>query len=81
MKQEEADVIFSMSDYIMQVKEREKEKIYIDNYMNILENEDDMLLVKNYKFSKTLFLYMNQNIFLDTVDKVQKIRDANKYRA
>ena len=80
-KQEEADVIFSMSDYIMQVKEREKEKIYIDNYMNILENEDDMLLVKNYKFSKTLFLYMNQNIFLDTVDKVQKIRDANKYRA
>lgn len=77
-RQEEADAIFSMCDYVMQIKGIKKDRIYVDDSMNILENEEDMLLVENYNFSKTLFVYMNQNIFLDTVDKVKKNISKNE---
>lgn len=77
-KQEEADTIFSMCDYVMHINEIKEDRIYIDTSMNILENEEDVLLVKNYNFSKTLFIYMNQNLFLEAVDKVQKNISKNE---
>ena len=75
---EDADIIFSMCDYVMEIAERKPKQIYVDNYMNVLENEEDMLLVKNYKFSKTLFLYMNQNIFINATERIQKKIKINK---
>lgn len=71
-KREEADTIFSMCDYVMKVTEPKENQIYIDSSMNVLENEEDLLLVKNYEFSKTLFIYMNQNMFLASVEKVRR---------
>lgn len=71
-KKEDAELIFSMCDYIMQIQDFSFNKIYIDTNRNLLVTEEDAMLVQNYNFSKTLFIYMNQNLFLDAVKKVQK---------
>lgn len=67
-----ADKIFSLCDYIMHLQQIDTGKIYIDDTLNVLENDDDILVVQNYAYSKSLFIYMNQELFLSAAEKVRK---------
>lgn len=66
----EADVHFSLCDYVMYVRDIDMGKVYVDDTLNIIATEDDAMVVRHYDFSKSLFLYMNQNLFLDAAAKI-----------
>lgn len=42
----------------------EGKEILIDSVRNCIINSDDMEVWKNYNYSKWLFIYMNQGVFL-----------------
>lgn len=61
-----ADIIFKQCKYIMEVNDFSLNEIYIDEQMNILANQADIQIIKNYNFSLELFLYMNQELFINS---------------
>ncbi|MCI8373324.1 MAG: glycosyltransferase family 2 protein [Lachnospiraceae bacterium] len=68
----QADVILSLCSYIMNVKDYSLEKVYIDEYYNVFSKKEEAELIQNYAFSKALFLYMNQPVFLENIRKLRK---------
>ncbi|MCR5691137.1 MAG: hypothetical protein K6G62_02855, partial [Eubacterium sp.] len=69
---EGAEVTFHMSHFIFGVKDFSLKEVYIDGDRNCITCQDDLELVKNYDFSKMLFIYMNQPAFLEACRKLRK---------
>lgn len=61
---EAAEIVFHLCPYIFQVRDLSRKEIYIDGERNCIISEDDAEAVRNYEYSKLLFLYMNQGVFL-----------------
>lgn len=68
---EQADMVFHLCPYIFQVKDLTRKEIYIDGDRNCIITEDDVEAVRNYEYSKLLFLYMNQGVFLASARKLR----------
>ncbi len=68
---EEAEVILHLCPYIFKVKDLSRKEIYIDPDRSCIITEEDVEMVRNYEYSKMLFLYMNQGIFLAAAKKLR----------
>lgn len=68
---DKADMVLHMCPYIFQVEDLSLQEIYIDPDRNCIITEEDALAVKNYGYCKTLFLYMNQGVFLAAAKKMR----------
>lgn len=71
-ERDRADVIFHLCSRIFQVKDFSLEKIYIDGDRNCIINQEDVTAVKNYHYCQTMFLYMNQGVFLAAARRLRK---------
>lgn len=69
---ESAEAVFHLCPYIFGVKDFSLNKVYIDSDRNCMITEDDALAVKNYGYSKMLFVYMNQGVLLKAIENVRK---------
>lgn len=69
---DQADVIFECCDYVMHVKNGDRNIVYIDEENNCILDADDWMAVDHYEYSKSLFIYLNQTPFLDAVADVRK---------
>jgi hypothetical protein len=65
----EAEMVFRLCPYIFRVKDFSLKEIYIDSERNCIINEDDVTAVQNYEYSKLLFIYMNQGVFLEAAKR------------
>lgn len=74
VSQEKAEVVFRLCPYIFQMQEFDLsgKEIMIDSERNCVLTEDDALIVKNYQYSKMLYIYMNQDVFLATAKGMRK---------
>ncbi len=72
VKKEEAEMILHLCPNIFKVKDLSRKEIYIDSNRNCIITEDDAEIVKNYEYSKMLFLYMNQNVFLAAAKRLRE---------
>ncbi len=70
---ETSDISFTFCDYIMNVSDFSFDTIYIDTAFSILSSPDDVTTIRNYTYSKSLFIYMNQAAVLDTAHKIQSL--------
>lgn len=68
----QADIVFRLCRNIFQVQDFSPEEVYIDGNRNCILNEEDVMIVKNYDYCKSLFLYMNQGIFLAAARSLRK---------
>ncbi len=71
-EEDQAQVRFHLCPYIFQVRDLSLEEIYIDPERNCIVNEDDAMAVRNYEYSKLLFIYMNQGAFLAAADRLRE---------
>ena len=67
----EAEVVFELCENLFQVKDFTLEKVYIDIFRNALIDEEDAEALREYEYSKLLYVYMNQDILLDAVRKLR----------
>jgi len=65
------DVSFTFCDYIMHVTDFSLDTIYIDDSFSMLTSPEDIQMIRNYTYCKSLFLYMNQPTVLDAARKIQ----------
>lgn len=65
-----ADVNVVLCDYIMNIREFCPRNVYIDDYYNVLSDENQWEIISNYSYSKALFLYMNRSVFLENIRKI-----------
>lgn len=72
VKREEAEMILHLCPYIFDVKDLSRNEIYIDSNRNCIITEDDAEMVRNYEYSRMLFLYMNQGVFLAAAKKLRE---------
>lgn len=72
VKKEEAEMILHLCPYIFDVKDLSRKEIYIDSNRSCIITEDDADIVRNYKYSRMLFLYMNQGVFLAAAKKLRE---------
>lgn len=72
VKKEEAETILHLCPNIFKVKDLSRKEIYIDSNRNCIITEEDAEIVKNYEYSKMLFLYMNQGVFLSAAKKLRE---------
>lgn len=70
--EEEAKLVLELVPYIFRVKDFSLDKIYIDGSRNCLLDEEDVMAVANYEYSKMLYLYMNQPVFLEACRELHK---------
>ena len=68
---EQAEVVFELCEDIFQIKDLSMKKIYIDVFRNALIDDEDKQALANYEYSKLLYVYMNQDILLDSVKKLR----------
>lgn len=68
----EAEIVFTLCPYIFQVKDFSLQHIYIDGERNCIISEDDANVVQNYQYSKLLYIYMNQGVFLAATKKLRE---------
>ena len=68
----EAEVVFHLCPYIFKVRELSRKEIYIDPDRSCIITEDDAETVRNYEYSKMLFLYMNQGVFLAAAKRIRE---------
>ncbi|MCH5268799.1 MAG: glycosyltransferase family 2 protein [Lachnospiraceae bacterium] len=68
----QADVIFHMCENVFRVQDFSLKEIYIDENRTCILSEEDVLTVKNYEYCKSLFLYMNQGVFLAAANNLRK---------
>lgn len=61
---EEADAVFRLCPYIFHVRDLSRKEIYIDEDRNCIITEEDVQVCRNYEYSKLLFIYLNQGVFL-----------------
>lgn len=59
----------SLCPYIMNIKDFSLNKVYIDEYYNIFSEKSEIDIIRNYGYSKTLFIYQNQRLFMENVKK------------
>lgn len=69
--EKEAEMLFSLCPYVFQVDDFALERIYIDSERNAILDADDIIAVKNYQYSKLLYIYMNQGVFLAATQKLR----------
>lgn len=72
MAEEEAEVVFRLCPYIFQVGDLSRKEIYIDGDRNCILTEDDAEVCRNYQYSKLLFIYMNQGVFLAAARRMRE---------
>lgn len=72
VKKEEAEMILHLCPNIFKVKDVSRKEIYMDSNRNCIITEDDAEIVKNYEYSRMLFLYMNQDVFLSAAKKLRE---------
>lgn len=77
LDENQAQVKLRTCRYIMDVTDFSMEYVYIDQYWNILSDEGDIEVVKNYGYSLQLFLYMHQGNFLSQVEKVTTVQSLD----
>lgn len=75
--EDEAQVKLRTCRYIMDVTDFSMEYVYIDQYWNILSDEGDIEVVRNYGYSLQLFLYMHQGNFLSQVEKITTVQPVD----
>lgn len=64
-EQTNAEIVFRFCDYIFySEKMPDGKEILIDSERNCVVDENDIEICKNYGYSKWLFIYMNQGVFL-----------------
>ena len=64
-EQTKAEIVFRFCDYIFySEKMPDGKEILIDSERNCVVDENDIEICKNYGYSKWLFIYMNQGVFL-----------------
>ncbi len=68
----EAEVVFHLCPYIFKVRDLSRKEIYIDPDRSCIITEDDAETVRNYEYSKMLFLYMNQGVFLAAAKRIRE---------
>lgn len=68
----QADVVFHLCPYIFKVKDFSLKEVYIDSERSCIVNQDDVLTVQNYDYSKLLFIYMNQGVFLSAARRMRE---------
>ena len=71
-------MVFHLCPYIFQVKDFSLNEIYIDSERNCMLDKDDAVAVQNYDYSKLLFIYMNQGIFMAASRNMRKKGDNVK---
>lgn len=71
-KREEADVVFHLCPYIFHVKDFSRKDVFIDEERNCIITEDDVQVCQNYEYSKLLFIYMNQGVFLAAARRMRE---------
>lgn len=71
----EADVVLHMCEYIFGVRDYSLKEIYIDGDRSCMITPEDIEAVKNYEYSRMLFLYMNQGIFLAAARRMQEEKE------
>ena len=65
-EQTKAEIVFRFCDYIFySEKMPDGKEILIDSERNCVVDENDIEICKNYGYSKWLFIYMNQGVFLE----------------
>ena len=71
---EKAEVVFRLCPYIFQIQEFDLsgKEIMIDSERNCVLTKDDAEIVKNYQYSKMLYIYMNQDVFLAAAKGMRK---------
>ncbi|MBD5543585.1 MAG: glycosyltransferase family 2 protein [Lachnospiraceae bacterium] len=69
VKKEDAEMILHLCPYIFKVKDLSRKEIYIDSSRSCIITEEDAEIVRNYEYSRMLFLYMNQSVFLAAAKK------------
>lgn len=69
---EQAEVVFELCENIFQIKDLALEKVYIDIFRNALIDEEDAEALREYDYSKLLYVYMNQDILIDSVKKLRE---------
>ena len=75
--EDEAQMKLRTCRYIMDVTDFSMEYVYIDQYWNILSDEGDIEVVRNYGYSLQLFLYMHQGNFLSQVEKITTVQPVD----
>ncbi len=73
-KEEHAEMIVELCDYVMYVKQGNHNRIYIDREHNSILDEADWQSVEQYEYSRALFIYMNQAAFLDAAQELRKVQ-------
>ena len=68
----DAEIVFHLCPYIFQVKDYSLNEIYIDSERNCMITMDDVEAVRNYEYSKLLFIYMNQAAFLSAAKQMRE---------
>ena len=68
----QADVVFHLCPYIFGVKDFSLKEVYIDSERCCMLDSDDVQAVQNYEYSKLLFIYMNQGIFLAAARRMRE---------
>ncbi len=74
---EKAEVVFHLCPYIFQVKDFSKKEIYIDPERNCILTDEDVEVCRNYEYSKLLFIYLNQGVFLAAARRMRE--DGGKH--
>lgn len=68
----EAEIVFHLCPYIFKVRDLSRQEIYIDPERNCMITEDDAEAVRNYEYSRMLFLYLNQGVFLAAAKRIRE---------
>lgn len=71
-QKEQADMVLHLCENIFQIRDFHLEEIFIDGDRNCILDQSDVLAIKNYDYSKALFLYMNQGVFLASAKALRK---------
>lgn len=62
----------ALCSYIMNVTDFSLEKVYVDEEYNIFSEESEIEIIRNYAYSRALFIYQNQSLFLENVRKLKE---------
>lgn len=68
---QKSEVKIALCDYIMKIKDFSMEKIYVDEYHNVFSDCGEAKMIQNYSYSRALFIYMNQKLFVENMRKLR----------
>lgn len=67
--EQDAEVRFHLCPDIFQVRDFSLREIYVDAEQNCILDQEDVAAVQHYRYSKMLFIYLNQGVFLAKMSK------------